>query len=153
MSLFVDWMMTPRGLALDKALVKWTGHSILNRIFARAQGYQPAPALLLMTTGRKSGATRSAALPYFLIDGVYHIVGSKGGAPDDPNWVTNIRANSKVTIYVRRRAIAVNASILKGEARERAWSVITAQIPTYLGYQKLTTRELPVIALIPIASS
>ena len=31
-------------------------------------------------------------------DGSYAVVGSKGGAPKDPKWVSNLRANPHVTL-------------------------------------------------------
>ncbi len=91
----LNLLMSPAGLSFDRALVRWTGHSLLNRVFARQAGFAAQPALLLETRGRLSGRKRAAALPWFRIDGKLLIVGSKGGQPTDPAWVGNLRAEPR----------------------------------------------------------
>src|SRR5262245_34476767 len=56
--------------------------------------------LLLTTTGAKSGQPRLSPLAYFTIDGKVVIIGSKGGAPTNPAWVHNLRANPRAHIEV-----------------------------------------------------
>ena len=53
--------------------------------------------LLLTTTGAKSGEPRLSPLAYLTIDGRTIIFGSYAGAPKDPAWVHNLRANAKVS--------------------------------------------------------
>jgi len=145
--MLLKFMLTPRGLAFDRFLVKWTGHSLLNRIFARDAGFEPQPALLLVTRGRRSGQERAVALPYFVIDGKSMVVGSKGGAPTDPFWVQNLRANPEAKIYVRRKPRAVRARIAEGEERARYWSRLTETVSSYREYEKRTDRQIPVVVL------
>ncbi len=76
MSLLMKILMSPSGLAFDRTLVRWTGESLLNRVFARQAGFAPQPALLLETRGRRSGTSRQAVLPWFRIDGKLMVVGS-----------------------------------------------------------------------------
>lgn len=140
-------MLTPRGLAFDRFLVKWTGHSLLNRIFAKNAGFEPQPALLLVTRGRKSGEPRPVALPYFVLDGKLMVVGSKGGAPTDPFWVQNLRSNPEVKIYIRRKPRVVRARIAEGEERERYWSRLTQTVSSYREYEQRTDRQIPVVIL------
>ena len=47
MSPLMKLLMSPSGLAFDRALVRWSGESLLNRVFARQAGFTPQPALLL----------------------------------------------------------------------------------------------------------
>jgi deazaflavin-dependent oxidoreductase (nitroreductase family) len=143
-------LMSPGGLSFDRALVRWTGHSLLNRVFARQAGFRPQPALLLETRGRKSGARRQAALPYFRIDGKLLVVGSKGGMPTDPAWVTNLRAEPAVRVWIARKAMDARARVTTGEERAALWAELLARVPTYAHYQSLTTREIPVVILEPV---
>ena len=142
-------LMSPAGLSFDRALVRWTGHSLLNRIFARQAGFTPQPALLLETRGRRSGARRQAALPYFRIDGKLLIVGSKGGMPTDPAWVTNLRSEPAVRVWIARKPMNARARVASGEERTALWTELLARVPTYAHYQSLTTREIPVVVLDP----
>jgi hypothetical protein len=48
------------------------------------------PTLLLVTTGRKSGAKRPLPLIYREVDGNYVIIASKGGARAHPAWYLNL---------------------------------------------------------------
>jgi len=147
MSLMMKILMSPAGLAFDRALVRWCGESLLNRVFARQAGFAPQPALLLETRGRKSGERRQAVLPWFRIDGKLVVVGSKGGMPTDPAWVGNLRAAAQVAVYIDRKRHAARARIATGEERAGLWAELTKRVPTYAHYQSLTTREIPVVIL------
>lgn len=140
-------LMSPAGLAFDRMLVRLTGESLLNRVFARQAGFPPQPALLLETRGRVSGLRRRAVLPWFLIDGKWVIVGSKGGMPTDPSWVDNLRADPAVGIHVARRYHRALARVTSGPERETLWAELIARVPVYAHYQSLTTREIPVVVL------
>ena len=54
------------------------------------------PALLLTTTGRKSGEKYIFPLFYGEAGDSVFIVASKGGAPEHPGWYRNILANPEV---------------------------------------------------------
>lgn len=138
-------MMSPAGLAFDRLMVRWTGISPLCRVFARMGGFEPRPALLLEVKGRKSGRIRASALPYFEIDGRLFVVGSRGGGPVDPQWVTNLRADPNATITVARKPRRVKARIAAGDERRALWETLVGQVPTYAHYQTLTTREIPLV--------
>ncbi len=112
---------------------------------ASREGFKPQPMLLLVTMGRKSGALREAALPYFTFGDTYVVVGSKGGAPDDPAWVGNLRHDPKAEITVARKRRRVSGHIARGAEREELWSTITADMAVYNKYQARTEREIPVV--------
>tara|TARA_R110002110_G_scaffold96839_1_gene249038 strand:- start:6088 stop:6534 length:447 start_codon:yes stop_codon:yes gene_type:complete len=141
------FVMSPAGLALDRFLVRWTGFSLTTWVFARASGFAPGPVLYLETTGRRSGRTRGVVVPYFDRDGQRLLVASKGGAPTDPYWAMNLRANPDALVRIRRRPQPVRARFLDGEERARVWEELKVEVPTYAHYESLTTREIPVIAL------
>src|ERR1700732_4056183 len=56
------------------------------------------PALLLTTTGRKSGVRFIFPLFYGKAGDSYIVVASKGGAPQHPGWYRNILANPEVEV-------------------------------------------------------
>lgn len=147
MRFLMKLLMSPAGLAFDRWLVRFSGESLLNRVFARQAGYPPQPALLLETRGRRSGAMRQVVLPWFLIDGKWVVVGSKGGMPTDPAWVGNLRAEPRVGVYVARRHHQAVAHVAGGAERQALWSELVTRVPTYAHYQSLTSREIPVVVL------
>ena len=146
--MLTKFLMSPAGWAMDRFWVRWFGYSPTSRAFAKAHGLKDEGRyLLLVVKGRKSGKKRSAALSYFEIDGRMLVVGSKGGAPTDPAWVTNLRADPHATIYVDRRPRRVTARIAAGEERAGLWRKLSAAVPTYAGFQANIEREIPLVIL------
>jgi deazaflavin-dependent oxidoreductase (nitroreductase family) len=136
------------GWTLDKVFVRWLGFSPMSGKFARQHGIKDeSKALLLVTTGAKSGKPRSVALTYSEIAGRMILVGSKGGAPNDPFWVVNLRANPKATIYVRGRKYSVNTRIAAGQERAMLWGILAEKVPTYAGFQQQISREIPLVLI------
>jgi deazaflavin-dependent oxidoreductase (nitroreductase family) len=108
-----------------------------------------APVLLLTTTGRKSGKQRTTPLLYLVDDGRYVVIASVGGAPKHPAWYLNLLASPAATIEVGRRTLAVTASTASPEERARLWPLAVQMYAGYDAYQARTTREIPMVTLIP----
>ncbi len=60
------------------------------------------PALLLTTTGRKSGLARTNGLTYCRDRGDLIVVASNGGSDRPPAWLLNLQADPRVTVRVGR---------------------------------------------------
>src|ERR687883_1680216 len=56
------------------------------------------PIIVVTMRGNKTGKVRKVALMRVEHDGEYALVGSMGGAPKDPVWVYNVRADPHVMI-------------------------------------------------------
>src|SRR5882724_1499907 len=54
------------------------------------------PVVVITNLGARSGKVRKTPLMRVEHDGRYAAVGSKGGAPQDPLWVSNFRVNPRV---------------------------------------------------------
>ena len=144
------FIMSPAGGALDRFMVRWTGWSPLSAAFARQAGIKnESRNLALVTKGRKSGKQRTVALAYFEIGGHLLVVGSAGGAPEDPQWVRNLRADPNATIYIARKPRRVTARVAEGTERQAIWNILSVQVPTYAHYQAQVTREIPLVILEP----
>lgn len=109
--------------------------------------------LLLTTTGRKSGKSRTVPLTYTRDGDAYVLIGSKGGAPAHPAWYLNLVAHPDATITVGRAEIAVRARTAEGDERERLWRQMADAYAGYDGYQAKTAREIPVVVLEPRAAA
>ena len=108
------------------------------------------PMLLLRTVGRRTRASRTAALLYVRDATAYVVIASKGGAPQHPGWLHNLTAEPDVEIQVGRERIPVRARIAEGEERSRLWARADAvNQGQYAVYQSRTTRPIPVVVLEP----
>lgn len=106
-----------------------------------------ADLLLLTTTGAKSGQPRLSPLAYLTIDGKMLIVGSYAGAPKDPAWVHNLRANPRAHIEVGTDAYDVTARELPSQERDALYAKVVAVAPGFGEYQAKTTRVIPLFEL------
>lgn len=104
--------------------------------------------LLLMTAiGAKSGLSRLTALAYFTVNGAMVIIGSRGGAPKDPAWVHNVRANPRVHVDLGTESFEATAREARGEARNSLFDAVVSIAPNFGVYQARTTRIIPVFTL------
>ncbi|WP_445159572.1 nitroreductase family deazaflavin-dependent oxidoreductase [Mycobacterium sp. Dal123C01] len=103
--------------------------------------------LLLTSTGAKSGLSRLTALSYFDIDGSMVVIGSRGGAPKDPAWVHNLRANPHVRLEVGTETFEATAQEALREERAELFDAVVTYAPNFAVYQSKTTRTIPVFKL------
>jgi F420H(2)-dependent quinone reductase len=106
--------------------------------------------LLLTTTGRKTGKTRTTPLGYFEEDGGYVIIASNAGGDTHPAWYHNLKSNPRVQIEIKDRKLEANAEVIAPDRRSELWARLTAMSPQYAGYETKTTREIPMVMLRPI---
>ena len=124
------------------------GH--LYKINVPGRGEITAPALLLTTTGRKSGDKFILPLFYGTDGDSYFVVASKGGAPEHPGWYRNILANPDVEVQVGTNKLKAWARTATGDERTRLWKKALVYWPPYADYQLKTEREIPVVVLDPV---
>jgi deazaflavin-dependent oxidoreductase (nitroreductase family) len=111
------------------------------------------PCLLLRTTGRKSGQTRTNSLVYARDGDDYIVVGSVGGGPNNPGWIHNLRANPDAEIQIGRKRMNVRARELGKDDADyaRLWKIVNdGNRGRYDEYQTKTSRVIPVVALTPV---
>ena len=137
--------LTGQILRVHEELYKRTGGRLGHRMIG-------VPTLLLRTTGRRSGATRTNGLVYAREGDDYLVVASNGGAERHPAWLHNLRANPEVEIQIGRdRREGTARVIVPSDANyERLWRVVNDNNrDRYNAYQQKTARPIPVIAITP----
>lgn len=105
------------------------------------------PIIVLTTVGAKSGALRKTPLMRVEHDGSYAVIASLGGAPKNPSWYHNIRANPHVELQDGGDKADYLARELSGAEREEWWARACEAFPPYAGYQRKTDRVIPVVLL------
>jgi deazaflavin-dependent oxidoreductase (nitroreductase family) len=116
------------------------------RIGGRMQGM---PVLLLNTTGRRSGKSRTTPLLYIRDDATFVVVGSNGGSSYVPAWWLNLRSSPEAEIEVGREHIRITARKASPDERARLWPEFTSRYAGYAKYATRTEREIPVVILVP----
>jgi deazaflavin-dependent oxidoreductase (nitroreductase family) len=107
------------------------------------------PVLELTTTGRKTGQPRTSMLtsPYHEGDD-FVIVASRGGDHRHPAWYLNLVADPEVTVSIGGGpGRKMRAEVLDPTERDRVWAVVASKYRNYAGYQKKTSRRIPLVRL------
>ncbi|HWW66389.1 MAG TPA: nitroreductase family deazaflavin-dependent oxidoreductase [Solirubrobacterales bacterium] len=132
-------------LRLHERLYKGTDGRIGHRMIG-------VPTLLLRTTGRRSGVTRTNGLVYARDGADYLVVASNGGADRDPAWLHNLRANPEVEIQVGRDRRKGACRVIEPSDSDygRLWKIVNENNrDRYSAYQKQTARPIPIVVATP----
>ncbi|WP_380170360.1 nitroreductase family deazaflavin-dependent oxidoreductase [Kineococcus sp. DHX-1] len=107
------------------------------------------PVVVLTTQGAKSGKLRKQPLMRVEHDGRYAAVASLGGAPKNPVWYHNVKANPLVELQDGPVKRDYTAREVTGDEKAQWWERAVAAYPDYADYQRKTDREIPVFVLEP----
>ena len=130
----------------------------VHRVLLAASGgrvgwsFSGMPVIELTTTGRKSGQPRKSMLTSPYQEGSDPvIVASRGGDDHHPAWYLNLVANPDVTASIGGKpAQKMRAEVLDEAERDRIWPIIAGKYRNYAGYQKKTSRKIPLVKLHPL---
>jgi deazaflavin-dependent oxidoreductase (nitroreductase family) len=143
---FVGWFGTKGFVArLHPVLYRWTG----------GRGFIGHPlgrlAVVLTTTGARSGAPREVPVWAYPDGGALVLVATNGGRRPLPGWCVNLRASPSAEVLVGREQRPVRAREADGAEYDRLWAMVTAAYPGYVLYRDRIRRHVPLVILEPAA--
>jgi len=92
------------------------------------------PALLLTTTGAKSGLPRVMPLIYVRDGDGFTVVGTNFGQRHHPGWTANLLAHPDASIEVGPERLSVTGELVDEATWERLWPRFVAVYPGYANY-------------------
>jgi deazaflavin-dependent oxidoreductase (nitroreductase family) len=105
------------------------------------------PIIVLTSVGAKTGKLRKTALMRVEHDGEYAVVASRGGAPKNPVWYYNLKANPHVELQDGPAKRDYLAREVTGDEKATWWGRSVEVWPDYDKYQRKTERQIPVFVL------
>ena len=109
------------------------------------------PVIIVKNRGNQTGAIRKTPLMRVKEGNKYILVGSRGGAPKNPEWVHNLRADGNVEIRDETEVCAMRVrEVVDAEERARLWELAVAAFPPYEEYQSRTERRIPMFVAEPV---
>jgi deazaflavin-dependent oxidoreductase (nitroreductase family) len=114
---------------------------------AEGHDWQGTQTLLLTTTGRRSGESRTTPLIYGRSGEDALIVASNGGADEPPGWYRNLEAQPEVEVQIKGDRFRARARTASEAERPEMWAEMIGHWPAYDEYQTKTEREIPVVVL------
>jgi deazaflavin-dependent oxidoreductase (nitroreductase family) len=105
------------------------------------------PILLLTTRGARTDRQTTTPLGYGVDGGQVFVVASSGGAPANPAWFHNLRANPSVIVELGSDVHEARAFVAEGHERDRLYTILAAETPDLRGHEQRTTRRFPIVVL------
>lgn len=124
------------GPLVDPWLMRVSGGRIATRIY----GF---PALLLVTTGARSGLPRTSPLLYTRDGDDFVIVGTNFGTEHHPAWTYNLLKQPRAEITVGSETLPVTAELVDDATYEQVWTRFSAMYGGYDAYRKRLTHRKP----------
>lgn len=144
-----DWFLASRA---GSAIGRRTAHHVDRVLLRLSRGHVSLafgmPALMLATTGAKSGRERSVPLLYIRHDDAVVVIGTRWGSTKHPGWHYNLQANPRARVRVKGKWRDVTARLATPEERERIWPQAVRVYPGYDKYlPRVGGREVPIYIL------
>ena len=103
------------------------------------------PVIIVTNKGRKTGAIRKTPLMRAMDGSNYILVASQGGAPKNPRWYANLKAEPNVEIRDETQVHSMRVrEVVDSVERKKLWDIAVAAFPPYQEYQDKTDRVIPV---------
>jgi deazaflavin-dependent oxidoreductase (nitroreductase family) len=107
------------------------------------------PVIVVEMIGVKTGIPRQVPLLRIEHEGSYLIAASKGGAPREPKWAGNLRANPDVKVQDGAVVRGYIAREVTGGERETWWERAVVAQPSMKDYKASTGRLIALFVLDP----
>ena len=108
------------------------------------------PVVIITNRGARSGKIHKTPVMRVEHGGRYAAVASQGGAPANPAWYYNLRADPQVRLQDGPGTWDMIAREVTGSERDEWWARAVAAYPPYADYQRKTARQIPVFVLEPV---
>ncbi len=106
-----------------------------------------APIVVLTMTGAKSGRQIEVPVAYTRDGDRLVVIASKAGAPTNPAWYYNLKANPDITVEVGTEKYAARAAEATGAERDRLYDAQAKVMPVFKEYAAKTERTIPVFVI------
>ena len=113
-------------------------HNVLGRL----------PLMMLTTTGRKTGRSRTTPVLYLQDETSFIVVASFGGNDMHPAWYLNLEQCPDAEVVVKGEHRRVSARKLSPDEKKVIWRRLVQLYPQFETYQQRTRREIPLMRLM-----
>jgi deazaflavin-dependent oxidoreductase (nitroreductase family) len=123
----------------------WLLHRSQGRFVSRFFGL---PALLITTTGARSGQPREMPLLYLRDGDDFVVVGTNFGQHHHPGWTANLLKHPDAVIEVGPERLPVTGELAGQETWDRLWPRFVEMYPGYADYLGRTGGRVPRMFLL-----
>lgn len=114
----------------------------------KVEQFGDAPLVILNTVGAKSGQVREIPLVAKVEDDAMFVFASKAGAPTNPDWYYNLKANPEIDIEYRTESFRARLDEMETEAGQAKLAAMAEMMPQFGEYvESAKPRVIPVFAI------
>ncbi len=128
------WFYRQFGPRLDRFLMRRTG--LVGQLYG-------LPALLISTTGAKSGQPRTQPLLYLRDGEDFLVLGTNFGQQHHPAWTANLLAHPSAAVEIAGVRVEVRGELVEGEEWQRRFERFAAMYPGYRDYLQRCGDRVP----------
>ncbi len=99
--------------------------------------------LLLHHKGARAALSASTRSPISPSTSGYAIFASKAGAPTNPDWYYNLKANPDTTVEIGDDTVSVHARVAEGDERDKIWTKQVERCPASAGTRRSPAARSP----------
>jgi deazaflavin-dependent oxidoreductase (nitroreductase family) len=144
------WLFAKSGPHLDRLLLRLSnGQVTLATLVAGI------PVITLVTTGARTGRTRTTPLLGVPFAGDLAVIGTRFGQKGTPGWYYNLRADPARQVIYQGKSTAAVAREVQGEERQAIWERARQIYGGYDAYaRRIRDRQIRIMLLsMPVASA
>ena len=106
--------------------------------------------IIVTNHGNRMGAIRTSPLMRVKDGNSYVLVGPRGAAPKNPEWVYNLRSDGNVQLREEAEVYTMRVrEVDNADERARLWDLAVAAFPPYAEYRDTTMRRIPLFVAEP----
>ena len=143
------WLFAKSGPHLDRLLLRLSnGQVTLATLVAGI------PVITLVTTGARTGRTRTTPLLGVPFAGDLAVIGTRFGQKGTPGWYYNLRADPAIQVIYQDKSTAAVAREVQGEERQAIWERACQIYGGYDAYaRRIKDRQIHIMLLSTQAPS
>ena len=108
---------------------------------------ESVPTLLLTTTGRRTGRSRTVPLSFVSVEGIAVVVGTNWGLTRQPDWALNLLVDPQARVTDHRDQWDVEAVPIPEVDRADIWPLFDAMLPAFRSYRARLHRPIHMFRL------
>jgi deazaflavin-dependent oxidoreductase (nitroreductase family) len=114
----------------------------------KAAQFGDAPLVILHTVGAKSGQVREIPLVALVEGAVLYVFASKAGAPTNPDWYFNLKANPTITVEYGTETFTADVVELPADEAAAKLKAQAALMPQFGAYvESAAPRMIPAFSI------
>jgi deazaflavin-dependent oxidoreductase (nitroreductase family) len=143
------WLFAKSGPHLDRFVLRLSnGQVTLAKLVAGI------PVITIVTTGARTGRTRTTQLLGVPFAGDLAVIGTRFGQKGTPGWYYNLRADPAIQVIYQDKSTAAVAREVQGEERQAIWERARQIYGGYEAYaRRIKDRPIHIMLLSTQATS